>query len=182
MIFFSIVKKKSRQTYGFFRTNLKDLDLNWLDSLESDGAAGGGVASITVLACHPGQKVSNLLVGGRQGVVICLFVTKQQHCFKWGKKEENCHFYKLGSSLLLLTLEYYSKISICNAKVRVAQIRKIMLNKQSYYISVNQEHYSKEYLYFSIDIFYSCKAQQAITIIILAYVRFAMLKYKYSLL
>ena len=66
MIFFSIVKKKSRQTYGwFFRTNLKDLDLNWLDSLESDGAAGGRVASITVLACHPGQKVSNLLVGGR---------------------------------------------------------------------------------------------------------------------
>ena len=64
-LFFSIVKKKSRQTYGFFRTNLKDLDLNWLDSLESDGAAGGRVASITVLACHPGQKVSNLLVGGR---------------------------------------------------------------------------------------------------------------------
>ena len=60
---FLIVKKKSSQTYGFFRMNLKDLDLNWLDSLESDGA--GGVASITVLACHPGQKVSNLLVGGR---------------------------------------------------------------------------------------------------------------------
>ena len=53
--------------------NLKDLDLNWLDSLESDGAAGG-VASITVLACHPGQKVRNLLVGGvgRGWLYVCL--------------------------------------------------------------------------------------------------------------
>ena len=62
MIFFSIVKKKSRQTYGFFRTNLKDLDLNWLDSLESDGAAGwwGGLNNCT---CMPPRSKSEQPVG-----------------------------------------------------------------------------------------------------------------------